>query len=123
MQNLETLVNELNSLIKELKYSEAFDKFYDEDVVTCENENPPIKGLASYREAGKSFLANISNYSAELKNVVISDDMSVTEWRYIFDHTMAGHWDFVQLSLQRWKNEKIVHERHHYSRPGTEPLS
>jgi len=117
MEDLKTMVNELNLLIQQLRYQEAFDKFYDENIVSHENENPPVIGLAAYREAGERFLPGITNYIATPLQVLISDDMSVTEWHFIFHHTLAGHWDCIQLSLQRWKNGKIVHERHHYNRP------
>jgi hypothetical protein len=117
--NLADLVHKLNSMIKDLRYLEALDEFYDENIVTCENENEPIVGLAKYRERGKGFLKIISNYSAELKNVVVSEDMSVTEWHYKFDNKITGPWECTQLSLQRWKNGKIIHERHHYLSPSS----
>lgn len=108
-------INELNRLIEQFRYDEALDKFYDDDLVTCENEEPPIIGLAAYREAGKKFQDSISNYRAKLKNVLISDQMSVVEWHYQFDHAALGKWDKRQLSVQRWKNGKIIHERHHWN--------
>ncbi len=113
-ENIQERVAELNTLVRQLKFDEALDKFYSEDITSVENENPSIIGLADYREAAKKFMANLSNYSAELKNVIVSDDMSVTEWHYKFDHATWGKWDAMQIPLQRWKNGKIVHERHHY---------
>lgn len=115
MDDLETKVRELNLLIQQFKYPEALDKFYHKDIVTQENEEPPIVGLSAYREAGKKFMDAISNYSAKPKNVIISDNMSVVEWHYNFDHAMAGKWDRMQLSVQRWKDGKIIHERHHWN--------
>ena len=115
MDALREKVNELNSLIEEFRYPEALDKFYHEELVTQENEEPPIVGLTNYKEAGKKFMSCISNYSAQVKNVIISDRMSVTEWHYKFDHTMAGKWDRFQISVQRWKDGKIIHERHHWN--------
>ena len=114
--NLKEAVNELNDLIIQFKFVEALDKFYDEQIITHENENPPISGLEAYRKNAKLFLENISNQSAELINVIISDDMSVAEWHYKFDHKLWGRWDCRQLSLQCWRNGKIVFERHHYNR-------
>jgi hypothetical protein len=114
MKTLKESVDELNALIREFKFHEALDKFYDESIVTHENENPPIVGLSAYREAAKNYLDSISNEKAELINVIISDTMSVTEWRYRFDHKTWGKWDAIQISVQRWKDGKIVHERHHY---------
>lgn len=114
--SLKKLVEELNSLITEFKFMEALDKFYDKEVVTHENENLPTIGLDAYKQSGLRFLDSISNQSAKLKNVIVSDDMSVTEWHYVFDHNVWGHWDYVQLSLQKWRNGKIIFERHHYNR-------
>ncbi len=115
MSDLKQRVDELNSLIREFKYPEALDKFYDENIVTQENEEAPIIGLDAYREAGKKFTEAISNYWAEPQSIILSDNMSVVEWHYKFDHAMAGKWDRLQVSVQRWKDGKIVHERHHWN--------
>ena len=114
MQNLTEIVNELNHFIKEYRFLEALDRFYDEGVITVENEETPTVGLLAYREAAKRYIDSVSNYSAELKSVITSDNMTVCEWHYKFDHKQWGKWDCIQLSLQRWKNGKIIHERHHY---------
>jgi hypothetical protein len=115
MSTIEKRLEELNELIRQFRFHEALDKFYSEDVVTCENEAPPTIGLTAYRQGATNYLSSISNASAELKNVLISDGITVTEWRYIFDHKQWGHWDKVQVSVQRWKDGLIVHERHHYN--------
>lgn len=112
--NVKQLVQDLSQLIIQLKYFEAFDKFYDENIVTHENENPPLTGLAAYKDAAKAFLENISNYKAVPKSFIVVDNISVCEWHYIFDHAKFGHWDKVQLSVQRWKDGKIIFERHYY---------
>lgn len=115
MKKLEERVNELNELVRQFRFEEALDKFYDEQIVSAENENPPTVGLANYKVAAQKYLSSISNASAQLKNVMVSDNLSVCEWHYIFDHKEWGHWDKTQLSVQRWKDGKIVHERHHYN--------
>ena len=113
---LSKTLNELNHLVTQFKFEEALDKFYDEDVISVENENPPTVGLPAYRVSAKKYLSSISNQSAKLLSMIVSDNMSVTEWHYKFDHKEWGKWDAIQLSVQRWKNGKIVHERHHYNR-------
>ena len=115
MKDLKKAVTELNELIRQFKFQEALDEFYDESIVSHENENPPIVGLKAYREAAKAYLDSISNQSAELKGVIVSDQIVVTEWHYKFDHKTWGKWDAIQISVQRWKEGKIVHERHHYA--------
>ena len=115
MESLTELVSELNSLIKDFRFEEALNRFYDEDAILVENENSPVMGLVNYRVAAKKFIGNTNNYFAILKNVIVSDSISVSEWHYEFDHKEWGKWARTQISVQRWKNGKIVHERHHYS--------
>ena len=67
MNNLTASVERLNSLIVKFKFFEALDEFYDESIVSCENEGNPTTGLENYRLAAKKFLDNISNNSATLK--------------------------------------------------------
>lgn len=115
MDDLTLSVERLNALIVNFRFLEALDEFYDDSIISCENEGNPTIGLENYRIAAKKYLDNISNASATLKNVIISDSMSVSEWHYKFVHKEWGHWDKIQISVQRWKNGKIIHERHHYN--------
>jgi hypothetical protein len=105
---------ELNELIKQFRFAEALDKFYSDDVITCENENPPVIGLPAYRQAARVYIDNTTNYSAELKDIFLNGNITAVLWHYRFDHKLWGKWDKVQLSVQRWKDGKIVHERHYY---------
>jgi SnoaL-like polyketide cyclase len=114
MQDLNQLVAEFNALVQDFKYAEAHEKFYDEQLVKHENEDAPTIGLKQHKEEMLKFLGNISNYSVVHKNTIVSDDISITEWHYVFDHKEWGHREFDEVSVQRWKNGKIVHERHHY---------
>jgi hypothetical protein len=114
MQNLKEIVNEFNNLVQEQKWEEALNRFYNEDLTSADNEGEPTKGLPAMKKGLEDFLANTSDVKLALKNVVVSDDMSVTEWHYIFTHKQWGNFDYDQLSLQRWKDGKIIHERHHY---------
>ncbi len=60
MNELEQNVSELNLLVQQFKYEDALVKFYDENIVTQENEEPSIVGLVAYRDAGKKFTDAIS---------------------------------------------------------------
>lgn len=114
MNNLREDVEILNRLISQFRFEEALERFYDDSIKSVENEDQPTIGLSAYKASGKRFIDNISNQSAKLLNVLISDNITVAEWHFKFDHKEWGKWDKVQVSVQRWKNGKIAHERHHY---------
>jgi hypothetical protein len=114
MQTLQKQVHDFNSLIEHLRFEEAHN-YYSDDIINVENEETPNIGLFAKIGKGKAFSENFTDISAQQKNSIISDDMSVTEWNYKFTNKHTGEKvDFNQLSLQRWKDGKIIHERHHY---------
>ncbi len=114
MENLASKLEALKKLAANYKYEEAFDLFYDEALLDYENEDQSSNSLQNHRDNMKQFLSSISNYSATAVNTIISDDITVTDWHYVFDHTQLGHKDFNEVTVQRWRNRKIIHERHHY---------
>ncbi len=114
MENFKQKVEDFSRLVETFQYEEAEKKYYHPDFVKHENENAPTIGLAQHRKEMRQFQNSISNESATLKELIISDDMSVAEWHYQFDHKDWGHKDFMEISIQRWKDGKIIHERHHY---------
>ncbi|MEL6251645.1 MAG: ester cyclase [Bacteroidota bacterium] len=107
-------VQAFNQLVGEFKYEEAHAKFYHADLVKHENEDAPTIGLENHKTEMQQFLGSISNRFAKLIKSIVSDDMSVSEWHYKFDHKDWGARDFREISIQRWKDGKIIHERHHY---------
>lgn len=50
--------------------------------------------------------------NCNIENVLMTANFSKCEWHYIFDHLECRDGGFVQLFVQRWKNEKIIYERH-----------
>ena len=108
-------VEEFAALVGQFRFEEAIDKYYNENIVAHENEDTPMTGLTKYREATKSFDEDlIGEGSAELLDMIVGEDISALYWHYKFEHRKMGKMDYLQLSVQRWRNGKIIHERHHY---------
>ncbi len=116
MKNLATKVQAFTNLVKDFRYQEALDQFYHPEIVKHENEQAPTIGLDKYKQEMVQFQAAISNPQAQVLNLLVSDEVSVVEWRYQFDHREWGPRDFREVSVQRWRDGKIVHERHYYKR-------
>ena len=114
MNNLKEKVDKLNKLVANFEYETAHNQFYHNDLVKHENEDAPTIGLDNHKKEMEVFLSKISNHSAKLLNVMVSTDVSVSEWHYQFDHEEWGKRDFKETSIQRWNDGKIIHERHLY---------
>ena len=114
---LEDRVKELNQMILQGQILEAFDRFYADDVTMQENEQTPTVGKAANRVNEEAFVGNISEFrNAAVRNVIVSDDLSVVEWDFDFTHTEWGTRNYRQLAVQRWNDKgQIVHEKFYYN--------
>lgn len=112
---LDRMIDDLNSMILEGKAMEAFEKYYAEDVVMQENELPPTIGKDANREREKDFFSKVVEFrGADVKAVAIGDGVSMVEWFFDYTHKDWGERRYHQVSVQRWKDGKIVHERFYY---------
>lgn len=113
--SLKENVDQLNKMILEGKTMEAFEKFYDENVVMQENNMPPTIGKETNRKRELEALSNFVEFKgAEIKAVAIGDDVTMVEWFMHFIHKQYGEVKSSQAAVQRWKDGKIISERFYY---------
>ena len=115
MKNFNENVIEFNRLVSTNQFIEAIDKFYSDQIIASDNGGEPTKGIVAYKEATDRFIKETTNLKSELLNIIISENMSVSERHYTFDHTKIGHWDSKQISVQKWKDDKILFEHHFFN--------
>lgn len=114
---LKERVEELNNMILGGQILEAFEKFYAEDVTMQENEAEPTVGKAANRLNEEAFVGNITEFrGAAVKNVLISDNITVVEWDFDFSHSEWGVRNYTQVAVQRWNEEgQIINEKFYYN--------
>ncbi|HEX6193879.1 MAG TPA: nuclear transport factor 2 family protein [Chitinophagaceae bacterium] len=116
MSDLRTQVDQLNQMVLEGKILDAFEKFYADDVVMQDNDYPVRVGKDVNRQYEEGFVNGLTEFrGAKVLNTVISDDLAVTEWWMDFTHKDFGTRTYRQISVQRWKNGKIVEEKFYYN--------
>lgn len=114
---LEEAVIALNEMIIQGRVLEAFEKFYAPNVTMQENENPPTIGKDACRIIEEAFVNGITDFrKAKVKNLLISDNLTVVEWEFDFTHKDWGVRNYTQLSVQRWNEEgQIINEKFYYN--------
>jgi hypothetical protein len=116
MSDLRTLVDGLNQKISEGKILEAFEEYYDDDVVMQDNDYPARTGKAVNRQYEEAFVNGLTEFrGAKLKNTLVSDGITISEWWFDYTHKDYGVRNYTQVSAQRWKNGKIVEEKFYYN--------
>ena len=108
-------ISDLNDLILQGKALEAFEKYYHEDVVVQENENPPTAGKTANRVLIYEFVASVTAFrSARPLKVTVGQGTSMVEWQYDYHHKDYGEVNYTQVSVQEWENGQIVKEKFYY---------
>lgn len=116
MENQAHPVHQLNQMISQGEIIEAFDLFYDDDVVMQENEENPIVGKAANRKREQDFFGAIIDFRGmRPKNVAIANDIAMTEWELDYTHKEWGDKKYSQVAVQQWQSGRVVFERFYYA--------
>lgn len=116
-------VSDLIDHIRTGRILEAMDEFYAHDTVMEEPAYGKTVGLAANIEREKAFLAQVKEWkNFEATAVGIDDNGSISPTgKSLIENTLdfvnqAGeHVHMEQVSVQTWRDGKIVHERFYYN--------
>jgi hypothetical protein len=115
MQTIKEKINHLNQLILEGKALEGFELYYDDEVVMQENENPATIGKEVNRQREIDFFGNITEFrGAKALDVAVGENISYVKWHYDYTHKDWGARKYTQVSVQHWKDGRIVKEQFFY---------
>lgn len=114
---LEQRVNSLVDHIRQGRIPEAMVEFYADDVKMQENNKPPTVGLAANVEREKQFLAHVKQWKQfNIRAVGIdhANGVALIQSDFEFDAVDGKTIKYDQVSVQQWKDGKIVHEKFYY---------
>ncbi len=113
--NLQQRLNGLIGHIQQGKIIEAMNEFYDKDTVMQDNANPPTKGLTANIEREKQFLSGVKEWKGFTVTATgVGENVTFYESAMDFVTTGGQPVHLEQVSVAKWKNGKIVHERFYY---------
>ncbi len=114
-QNLQQRLHDMFGYVRQGKIIEAMNEFYDQDTAMQENANPPTKGLAANIEREKQFLNGVKEWKGfNVTASAVGDNVTFYECTIDFIATTGQPVHMEQVSVAKWKNGKIVHERYYY---------
>ena len=115
MNTLLEKISTINDMILEGKALEAFDQFYHDDVVMQENDNPIVVGKIANRQREEDFFGAITEFrGAHPLKVAIGENTTMVEWHFDYTHKDWGIRNYTQVSVQDWKDGKIIKEKFYY---------
>lgn len=108
-------VQQLIGMIQKGQIVEAIERFYAEDCAMQENANEPVRGRQANIEREKQFLEQVKTWNGfDAKAVAVDGDVAFIECVLDFVSTDDQRITMEQVSVQRWQDGKIVHERFYY---------
>jgi hypothetical protein len=115
MNTLLKKISDLNDLVLQGKALEAFETYYDDSVVMQENENVPTIGKEANRKRENEFYSSIVEFrNAKLLKLTVGESVTMTQWHYDYTHKDWGIRKYTQVSVQEWRNDKIIREQFFY---------
>ncbi|RIA09732.1 hypothetical protein OE09_1578 [Flavobacteriaceae bacterium MAR_2010_72] len=116
MSKLLEKITDLNDLVLQGKAMEAFEKYYDHDVIMQEKEEQPTIGKEANRKREEEFFSNLIEFrSAQPLKVTVGENTTMVEWQYDYTHREWGIRNYSQVSVQEWKNGQIIKEKFYYN--------
>jgi ketosteroid isomerase-like protein len=113
--NLQQRLNDLFGYIRQGKIIEAIQEFYDKDAAMQENTNPPTVGQAANVEREKQFVSGVKEWNGfNVTALGVGDSVTFYEAALDWIATDGTPVHLEQVSVAKWKNGKIVHERFFY---------
>jgi hypothetical protein len=117
MSTVLSRVNELQQWIGQGRILDAMNEFYAPQVTMQENASPPTVGLHANIEREKTFLSYVKVWKGYTVKALGTDEKAGTaliESTIDFVNQQDQHVHMAQVSVQRWEDGKIVHERFYY---------
>lgn len=115
MTTLLEKISDLNDLVLQGRPLEAFDKYYDEGVIMQENQSAPTIGKQANRKREEEFFGAVTEFrKARPLKVTIGEGVTMVHWHYDYTHKDWGERNYEQVSVQEWKEGKIIREQFFY---------
>lgn len=95
----------------------AFERFYADNVVMQENEEAPRKGKEVNRKFEKEFFGTVEQlHGGKVLGSAVNGETSFSEWEYDVTFKGGQRVTLKQVSVRRWSNGKVVHEKFYYNK-------
>ncbi len=110
-KRLLALDRELNLLVMDGRMSEAFDRFYCDDVSIGENDKAPTIGKAANLARERAFLKQVERFnSAKVLASGVGGQTTFSKWYLDLAHRELGHLTFTQIAVRTWARDRVAEE-------------
>ncbi|MEH0157456.1 SnoaL-like domain-containing protein [Limibacter armeniacum] len=110
----------LYQMMEEGKLMEAFERFYDDEVVIMEADGTTRNGKNEQREAIQEWQNMVKEFhGGGAHDITSNEEKGVTMVESWTDVTFknGGRMKMEEVAIQHWRGDKIIRERFYYNIP------
>lgn len=112
MHTLIEKISDLNDLIMQGQFKEAFEQFYHDELIYQFNDEQPLRGKETIRTIKEKELNDILEFkSAKPLKVTIGEQSTMVEWELNDEHRIHGARTYTQVTVQDWNQGLIIKEK------------
>lgn len=119
--SLLTNEQELQKMIGEGQMMEAFEKFYAENVVMVEPLSGTTEGKDANRAREQQWLEMVAEvHGGGVTGITSNEEAGITMTESWMEATYkdGNRAKMEEVSVKKWENGQVVHERFYYTMPG-----
>jgi ketosteroid isomerase-like protein len=113
-------IQDMYRLIGEGKVMEALDQYYHDDVVVIDGKEAPRQGKETQREAVQQWMEMVRDMHGDGVGAITANEAdgvtTVESWTDVTFQD-GNRVKMEEVGVQKWRGDKIIHERFYYSMP------
>jgi ketosteroid isomerase-like protein len=115
------LAREMYAMTGQGQLLEAFEKYYHEDIIMVEATGEVREGKENNRAFQKQWMSTIKEvHGGGVTAITSNEEEAITmseSWTEV-SFQDGNRMKMEEVAVQRWKDDKIIHERFYYNMPG-----
>ena len=110
------LVMKYKQLVEKGDSIGVIDRFYDDEIIQVENNEPAIQGKKRLLELEKASIERVYSFDLQISSIIIDEEQKkvMGEMLVKFNSKKDGKRKFNEAFVQQWENEKIKYQRFYY---------
>lgn len=104
-------LSSLDTLVKEGKVLEAFDKYFSDDVITYDESGNKTSSKAEKKALLEGFFNEFKTINdIQLFDSFVTDDTSYSNFRFVFTKDSGDKFQWDEVIIRKWKDNLVVSE-------------
>ena len=116
MNTLTLIIESYKELLEKGDNIELIEKFYADDIIQVENNEPPFEVKKWLLEIELKNIEGVHSFSQKINRMIIdeTEELVMGEMMIFFDSKKMGKRKLEEAFIQKWSGGKIIYQKFYY---------